>query len=388
MPTSQMSPSNGDAAEATTTTATSAAPGWRNRIVGSGTEAPEQLAANPANWRVHPRHQRDALAGSLDTVGWVAQVLVNQRTGYVVDGHARVALAIARREASVPVLYVDLSPDEEHLVLATFDPIAALAGTDDGRLSALLADVAVDDAGLRALLDELALTAAPRLGQTDPDDVPELPETPYVQAGDLRQLGPHRLLCGDATNASDVARLLDGAQPRITVSDAPYGVSYRPGQRAGARRRGLVANDDRADWSAAWALSPSDVLYLWHSGVHAVEVGGHLHDQCREAGLEVDVVSINVAERAQDPTRFINLRAELWWEVGRDLSKDMAWDLAEVDDGVISQLVAPKYSVARGGRIQVEAKDDVRRRIGRSPDDADALLLAFYRPPREVWSAV
>ena len=95
-----------------------------------------------------------------------------------------------------------------------------------------------------------------------------------------------------------------------------------------------------------------------------------------------------MAERAQDPTRFINLRAELWWEVGRDLSKDMAWDLAAVDDGVISQLVAPKYSVARGGRIQVEAKDDVRRRIGRSPDDADALLLAFYRPPREVWSAV
>ena len=87
------------------------AAGWRNRIVGSGTEAPERLAANPANWRVHPRHQRDALAGSLDTVGWVAQVLVNRQTGFLVDGHARVALALARKEASVPVLDVDLSPD-------------------------------------------------------------------------------------------------------------------------------------------------------------------------------------------------------------------------------------------------------------------------------------
>ena len=86
--------------------------GWRNRIVGSGTEAPERLAANPANWRAHPRHQRDALAGSLDTVGWVAQVIVNRQTGYVIDGHARIALALARKEASVPVLYVDLAPAE------------------------------------------------------------------------------------------------------------------------------------------------------------------------------------------------------------------------------------------------------------------------------------
>jgi ParB-like chromosome segregation protein Spo0J len=143
------------------------AAGWRNRIVGSGTEAPERLAANPANWRVHPRHQRDALAGSLDTVGWVAQVLVNRRTGYVVDGHARVALALARGEPAVPVLYVDLSPDEERLVLATFDPIGALAGADGERLTALLAEVAVDDAGLRALLDELA-ASAPRPSFTDP----------------------------------------------------------------------------------------------------------------------------------------------------------------------------------------------------------------------------
>lgn len=163
-------------------------------------------------------------------------------------------------------------------------------------------------------------------------------------------------------------------------------------------RRGNTAGRQWSDHSAdPEILVNLAMLALRETGASSINidtigvgygVAGHLRDQCREAGLEVDVVSINVAERAQDPTRFINLRAELWWEVGRDLSKDEAWDLAAVDDGVISQLVAPKYSVARGGRIQVEAKDDVRRRIGRSPDDADALLLAFYRPPREVWSAV
>ena len=69
---------------------------WRNRIVGSGEEQPDQLLANPANWRIHPKAQQQALAGSLDVVGWVAPVLVNRRTGYVVDGHARVALEVVR----------------------------------------------------------------------------------------------------------------------------------------------------------------------------------------------------------------------------------------------------------------------------------------------------
>jgi hypothetical protein len=248
------------------------APVWRNRIVDSGTEAPERLAANPANWRVHPRHQQDALAGALDTVGWVQQVLVNRRTGYVVDGHARVALALARKESAVPVLYVDLSPEEERLVLATLDPIGALAGRDEERLGALLAEVAVDDSGLQALLDALA-AAAPRLGLTDPDHVPELAVESYVKPGEMWRLGRHKLLCGDATNPDHVARLLDGARPALTVADGPYGLMYDPGRRAGAVRTGLVSNDDRADWRAAWALSPSDVLYAWHSGLHSVEVG-------------------------------------------------------------------------------------------------------------------
>jgi hypothetical protein len=79
---------------------------WRNRIVGSGEEPPEQLLANPANWRLHPKEQQRALAGALPEVGWVVQVLVNRTTGHVVDGHLRVNLAISRGAATVPVFYV------------------------------------------------------------------------------------------------------------------------------------------------------------------------------------------------------------------------------------------------------------------------------------------
>jgi hypothetical protein len=106
----------------TTTRASVPTATWRNRITGSGEEAPDQLLANPANWRLHPKAQQDALAGALDQVGWGQQVLVNRRSGFVVDGHARVALALSRGEATVPVLYVDLEPQEEALVLATVDP--------------------------------------------------------------------------------------------------------------------------------------------------------------------------------------------------------------------------------------------------------------------------
>ncbi len=85
-----------------TPTAPPTAAPWTSRIVGSGEEAPDQLLANPANWRIHPKAQQEALAGVLDQVGWVQQVLVNRRTGHVVDGHLRVALAHQAERAVGP----------------------------------------------------------------------------------------------------------------------------------------------------------------------------------------------------------------------------------------------------------------------------------------------
>jgi DNA modification methylase len=91
--------------------------------------------------------------------------------------------------------------------------------------------------------------------------------------------GGHRLLCGDATVATDVERVLGGATPLLMVTDPPYGVNYDPEWRNAAkfgdglshagRASGKVTNDDRADWREAWALYPGDVAYIWHGGVHA-----------------------------------------------------------------------------------------------------------------------
>jgi hypothetical protein len=112
---------------------------WRNRIIGEGDEAPDQLLANPANWRTHPGTQADALRGVLNEVGWVQRVIVNQRTGYL-----------------VPVVYVDLDEAEEALILATLDPLSALAGTDAAALDALLRDVSTGEASVQAMLAGLA----------------------------------------------------------------------------------------------------------------------------------------------------------------------------------------------------------------------------------------
>lgn len=201
------------------------APPWRNRIVGSEMVDPSQLLANPNNWRTHPGNQRDALRGSLSEVGWVQQVMVNVTTGHMVDGHARVEEAISRGEASIPVLYVELEPEEEALVLATLDPIGAMAQRDDAKLAELLADLEATDPGLLALLDELGGSEV-KAGLTDPDDAPDLGEETHIKRGDLFALGKHRLLCGDATDAGDVARLFDGEQADIVWTDPPYGVDY------------------------------------------------------------------------------------------------------------------------------------------------------------------
>jgi 16S rRNA G966 N2-methylase RsmD len=126
---------------------------WHNRITGYGTEAPDQLVANPRNWRVHPTNQQAALKGSLTELGWIQNVIVNQRTGFVLDGHARVALALRHNQPDIPVTYVDLSEADEALALATLDPISAMAGADKDQLEALLADITTQD---EALLDLVA----------------------------------------------------------------------------------------------------------------------------------------------------------------------------------------------------------------------------------------
>ena len=206
---------------------------YQNRIVGHGDIAPDQLLANPKNWRVHPQAQQDALSAVLERVGWVSDVIVNERTGYVVDGHLRVALAISKGEPSVPVKYVDLSPEEEALVLTTLDPIAAMAGADKDALEALLIDLGSENGAVRDLLDNLAKNQGIALyGEPKADPGAEMGRAEELQRkwgterGQVWLAGEHRVMCGDSTSEADVGRLMAGATARLMVTDPPYGVNY------------------------------------------------------------------------------------------------------------------------------------------------------------------
>jgi len=116
--------------------------------------------------------------------------------------------------------------------------------------------------------------------------------------------------------------------------------------------------------------------------VDAIGVGwgvvGRLKELKGEAH-EAEIVAVNVAESSTDKTRFPNLRSQMWWEIGRELSQQGGWDLTDLDDDTIAQLIAPHYKLDSAGRTVVEPKEETIKRIGHSPDDADALLLAFHK---------
>jgi ParB-like chromosome segregation protein Spo0J len=143
-----------------------AAPDWNNRITRHGTADPSDLAGNPANARVHGMDQQEMMIAALNATGWVRDVIVNERTGLILDGHMRVAIARRRKEDSIPVSYVDLSPEEERLALATFDPLAAMALTDAGKHRAIYDQGGAPDWAA-------ALIAKAHEAEAQPDELPQ-----------------------------------------------------------------------------------------------------------------------------------------------------------------------------------------------------------------------
>lgn len=128
---------------------------WRNRIVADGDADPASITENPLNWRVHPKVQRATVEDSLDKIGWIQKPVVNRKTGHLIDGHLRVASAIARGETSIPVSYVELTEDEEKAALASLDPMSAMAVMDGEKLTELLQDLEFGGGALDAMFDEL-----------------------------------------------------------------------------------------------------------------------------------------------------------------------------------------------------------------------------------------
>lgn len=188
----------------------------------------ETLQDNPRNWRRHPEKQMAALRDVIAEVGWAGALLYNERTGRLLDGHARKKLG-----GLVPVLIGSWTEEQERTILATLDPLAAMAEADGPILEALLREVESDSASIQAMLADLAkehgfVPDEVADGLTDPDAIPEPPDEAITQPGDLWLMGEHRLLCGDSAKTEEVDRLLDGKSVHLVNTDPPYNVKVEP----------------------------------------------------------------------------------------------------------------------------------------------------------------
>ena len=240
------------------------------------------LVPDARNARTHNEDQVAALAGVIRTYGWTAPVLIGPDDG-IIAGHGRVLAARKLGLTQVPCIVLPhLTADERRAYLLADNRMAELAGWDDAMLKAEL--MALDKQGLDvtsigwsdddvAALEKLTATAAAE--PKDLDAIPVVDERKPAKSkrGEVYQLGPHRLMCGDSTSAEDVALLFDGRARDLVLTDPPYcsGGFQEAGKAAGSigsiqiekggRFEGGIANDKLS--SRGYQAMMRRVLELW-----------------------------------------------------------------------------------------------------------------------------
>lgn len=131
------------------------------------------LKENPANWRRHPPEQMDAIREAINDpeIGWAGVLLFNERTGRLIDGHARREAVAA--DTLVPVICGRWSEAGERKILATLDPLAGMAMPDSDALTRLLEQVEFDTPGLRKITDDLSRWLSEHPSESEPVETGE-----------------------------------------------------------------------------------------------------------------------------------------------------------------------------------------------------------------------
>ena len=241
--------------------ATKSPPALQSRMT-----ALSKLTPYRKNPRIIPDKAVKAVAASLKRFGW-KQAIVADPKGVIVAGETRYKAAVLIGLTAAPVVTI---PARQARAFRVIDNrTSELTSWDTDLLPDALAGLS--DLDIFSFDDVLPLAAT--AGQTDPDDIPAKPKNPVSRTGDLWVLGKHRIICGDSCDQKMVERLLDGAEPDLMVTDPPYGVNYDATWRytTGISTRGIAtgksANDDNADWQAAYALFPGNIAYVWMSSL-------------------------------------------------------------------------------------------------------------------------
>jgi DNA modification methylase len=213
----------------------------------------------------------------------------------VLSGNHRLRLLRELGHETAPVVVVELDDARARLLAQTLN---RTRGSDDPAAYAQLLERVLAEFSAAAVTEFLPETEATierhlrEYGSTPGEEAVGLltrPAKPRSRLGEIYELGPHRLLCGDATDAEQVGLLMGGQQAALMATDPPYGVGvdhrWRDGVRQprGSARSSTLLNDDRADWRRAYELTGAPVAYVWHGALHA----GEAHTGLEAAGFEV-----------------------------------------------------------------------------------------------------
>jgi DNA modification methylase len=248
----------------------------------------ESLSFDPANVRKHPERNLATIKASLLRFGQQKPIVVDA-SGVVRAGNGTLAAAKALGWKEIAIVRSSLTGSDATAYAIADNRTAELAEWDDDALAQTLAALQIED---EALLEAAGFDASELQAMTDPgevvqDEVPEPPADPITKSGDLWILGEHRLLCGDSTKANDVERLINGENPRLMVTDPPYGVAYEGGQ-VNSKKREKLESDDVPDIFApalacAKTIMPDGAWYVWHADKHAEPV----YASIRECGFDI-----------------------------------------------------------------------------------------------------
>jgi DNA modification methylase len=185
----------------------------------------------------HPRNAKkgnvEVIRASIERNGFYGALVVQRRTGEILVGNHRWKAAKLVGLAEVPVIWVQVDDATERRLLLVDNRSSDLGEYDEeallGLLKELQADQGLDGTGYtEADLDALIEEAEGDVDLSAPEDeeVIEVPEEPRSVRGEVYQLGPHRLMCGDATAVTDLEKLLDGQLVDLLWTDPPYNVGY------------------------------------------------------------------------------------------------------------------------------------------------------------------
>jgi DNA modification methylase len=193
-----------------------------------------QLRLNQRNPRHHSKRQIKQLAHSIEVFGFNVPVLIDQLNN-VIAGHGRLLTCALTGVDHVPVIRLEhLTPAQAKAFSIADNRLTEISTWDDrllgeilGELAALELDFSIEATGFSMGEIDLRIESlSTRPEEPDPaDDLPEPPDHPAVSApGDLWVLKPHRLLCGNALDATAYQRLMDGRAAQVVFTDPPYNV--------------------------------------------------------------------------------------------------------------------------------------------------------------------